>query len=110
MEWKLSGAPRQDQRSEVLAANPWQEQKPSVVDDQVQPSLALRIAPADPTISRRSFPSAGPKANGAQEAESRAHKVPDLRARQAFVAQVVKPSDSLVPQAGVCFGGHWLQA
>lgn len=95
---KLPGRPRKDARREVLAANPRQNQKTSVVDDQMEVPLPLAPGPTDELVSRGPRPSRGTEAQDCQQVRTAVDQVSDLRTRQRLVFQVVIPLDQLVPQ------------
>ena len=95
---QLPGRPRKDARREVLAANPRQNQKTSVVDDQMEVPLPLAPGPTDELVSRGPRPSRGTEAQDCQQVRTAVDQVSDLRTRQRLVFQVVIPLDQLVPQ------------
>ena len=54
-----------DLGSQVGDANPWQDQKAGVVDEQIQVALAALCRPTDELIARRGLQAAAPKSSSA---------------------------------------------
>ena len=77
----------EDARGEVFAADPWKDEKPGVIDDEVQITFPLLSRPADEGIARVRFPGAGAKTEGCNDLPTGADKVPQLRARQRQIGR-----------------------
>ena len=92
--------------SQVRQMRPGQDEIAGVIDDQRQVALAGGGIPADEPVAGSGLPGRGAEAQqGQQEAVGRVHEVPQLGARQRFVAKVVVALDVLVPEPAAGVGG-----
>jgi hypothetical protein len=98
----MSQAPRgegEDARSEVFAVDPWKDEEPGVIDDEMQITFPLLPRPTDEGIAWVGFPGTGAKAERCNDLAAGADKVTQLRARQRLMPQVVMSLDVRIPQS-----------
>ncbi len=90
----------QNMGSQVGDANPWQDQKAGVVDEQMQVALAALCRPADELIARCGLPGGGSKTEQRQRfVVGGTHQITHLRTGQRLVAEVVIALDKRIPDS-----------
>ena len=84
-------------------------QEAGVVDNQMELSLALFVAPADITVPRCTHPGGGTEAEQGDGLVRRVDEITQLGAGKGLVPEVMVALDQLVPQARFGFFAHALQ-
>ena len=77
---------------------PHEDEEPGVVDDEVEVLLSRRCVPADGLIPGGALPRRGREAQKGEDLIVGLDEVPELRARQGRIPEVVVPVDVGVPQ------------
>jgi hypothetical protein len=98
---KQLGCLGQQHGGEVVHLYPRQDEKPGIVDDQVQVSAMLFMRSADVAIARCAHPGCGAEAEQGDGLPCRVDPVAQLRAGQRRVAKVMVALDVFVPEARV---------
>ncbi len=96
---KLARRQGQDAGRQVADGNPGQQEKPGVVDDEVQVGLALFRGPADEGVAWCRLPGGGAEPEDAQQDAVAVDKIAHLGAGQRRVAEVMVVRDEVVPMA-----------
>ena len=106
-----AGSQSKNLGGEILRADPGQDQEAGVVDDEVEVSRALRVAPADIVIARRALPSAGAESKQGEELFAGGNEIAQLCPGQCRIAEVVLAVDVFIPQlrVGALAHRHQLQ-
>src|SRR5438067_6219705 len=97
----LPRAQRQNLAGQSFDSYPWKDQKPAVVDDQLQMEPPLLVAPADPLIPTSHLPRwRGPQQTG-QLPLSTTDPVAQVRAEGHAASEIVMPFHLLAPLAAL---------
>src|ERR1022692_5310200 len=96
----------EDARSQVLAADPRQDEEAGIVYDEVQVALSLIGRPTDELIPRFDLPGARAEAEGRDDVAGGAHEVAQLRPGHELMSEIVMAFDIGIPQERVGFAEH----
>jgi hypothetical protein len=95
---KALGDGSQNSRRKVPRRHPRQDQEASIVHDQMKALGTLFGSPTYESVARRNLPRGGAETQSGEKARATEDKVPQLRARQGLIPQVVIAFDEFIPQ------------